>query len=76
MQKTTRQYKDTFFRTLFGINETFLELYNAVSGNHILANTNITLYPPNPILARFNDLAAYIGYQTHLSSTTANRRLN
>ena len=29
-QITSRQYKDTVFRTLFGDSKTFLELYNAV----------------------------------------------
>ena len=36
-QKTSRQYKDSLFRTLFGIDKNFLELYNAVADSHFPA---------------------------------------
>ena len=62
-QKTGRQYKDTVFRALFSDSARFLELYNAVTDGNIPADTAITPCPLNPLLARFNDLAALIGTQ-------------
>jgi len=61
--KTGSQYKDTVFRTLFGDSKHFLELYNAVADEHIPADTIVTPYPSNELLAKYNDLAACIGDQ-------------
>ena len=59
-QKTNRRHKDTFFRTLFGDSKNFLELYNAVANENLPDETEVTLYPSNELLAKFNDLAASI----------------
>jgi len=62
-QQTSRLYKDSLFRTLFGDSKSFLELYNAVADDHFPEDTEVTLCPPNSILARYNDLAFRIGPQ-------------
>jgi hypothetical protein len=51
------------FRTLFRDSKNFLELYNAVADEHFSADTVVTVYSSNEILARFNDVAAGIGDQ-------------
>ena len=61
--KTTKQYKDTVFRTLFGSSKNFLELYNAVTGETHPGDTDVTLFPANSLIAKFNDLAGLIGNQ-------------
>jgi len=61
--KLSRQYKDTLFRTLFGDNKNFLELYNAIANEHFPPDTIVKPYPSNELLAKFNDLAACIGDQ-------------
>ena len=63
VQKSSREYKDTLFRTLFGDKRRFLELYNAVSEENIPADTTVTICQSNSLLARFNDIAAFIGTQ-------------
>lgn len=78
--KTGRQYKDTLFRTLFGDSKRFLELYNAVADDNIAGDAIVTPCPTNPLLARFNDLAACIGPQLivffeHQSSASTNMPL-
>ena len=80
ISKTTMQYKDTLFRTLFSEENRFLELYNAVTGDHIPDGTAVTPFPSNSLLARFNDLAACIGSQLvvffeHQSSSSNNMPL-
>jgi len=62
-QKTTHKHKDTLFRTLFSNSKNFLELYNAVTNENLPADTEITPYPTNELLAKFNDLAAGVGDQ-------------
>ena len=62
-KKSSRQYKDTLFRTLFGDSKNFLELYNAVADEHYPDDTIVTPCPSNDLLAKFNDLAACIGNQ-------------
>ena len=62
-QKLTLQHKDTLFRTLFSDSKNFLELYNAVSDENLPDDTEVTPYPTNELLAKFNDLAAGIGNQ-------------
>jgi hypothetical protein len=62
-QKLTIQHKDTLFRTLFSDSKNFLELYNAVSDENLPDDTEVTPYPTNELLAKFNDLAAGIGNQ-------------
>ena len=62
-QKSSSQYKDTLFRTLFSDNKNFLELYNAVANEHLPASTVIRQCPSNDLLAKFNDIAACIDNQ-------------
>jgi predicted transposase/invertase (TIGR01784 family) len=61
--KITLGHKDTFFRTLFSDRKNFLELYNAVSNENLPDDTEVTPYPTNELLSKFNDLAAGIGNQ-------------
>jgi len=80
ISKTSRQYKDTLFRALFGDDRRFLELYNAVDDKHFPDDTIVTPCPSNSLLARFNDLAACIGSQLvvffeHQSSISKNMPL-
>ena len=63
MSKTSKQYKDTLFRTLFSDNDRFLELFNAVADSKYPDGTKVEPCPTNSLLARFNDLAACIGSQ-------------
>jgi hypothetical protein len=44
MNKTKKQYPDTLFRTLFGEEKTFLDLYNALSGSHF-AYAALAIHP-------------------------------
>ena len=79
-QKSERRYKDTLFRKLFGDTKNFLELYNAVADTYFPDDTVITPCPSNELLARFNDLAAFIGNQLivffeHQSSMSINMPL-
>jgi hypothetical protein len=62
-QGTSKQYKDTLFRTLFGDEENFLEMYNAVADDHIPKGTAVTPCQTSSLLSRFNDLAFRIGEQ-------------
>jgi len=78
--KTSRQYKDTVFRTLFCDDKRFLELYNAVADDNYPEDTSVTPCPSNSLLARFNDLAACIDSQLivffeHQSSLSKNMAL-
>jgi len=61
--KSNHKYKDTLFRTLFGDEKYFLELYNAVSDEHYPSDTPVIPCPANEMIARCNDLAACIGDQ-------------
>ena len=63
IQQTSRQYKDTVFRALFGDSKRFLELYNAVADEHFPEDTIVTPFEPNSLLARFKDIAALVGSQ-------------
>ena len=63
VQQTSRQFKDTVFRALFGDSKMFLELYNAIADEHFPDDTAVTPFPPNSLLARFNDLAGLVGTQ-------------
>ena len=63
IQQTSRQYKDTVFRALFGDSKRFLELYNAVADEYLPEDTIVTPFPPNALLARFKDIAAQVGSQ-------------
>jgi hypothetical protein len=79
-QKTSRQFKDTVFRALFGDSGRFLELYNAVADEQMPDGTAVTPCPSNTLLARFNDLAALVGPQLvvffeHQSSISKNMPL-
>ena len=42
IQKTSRQYKDTLFRSLFSDGQKFLELYNAVADESYPGDTDVT----------------------------------
>ena len=61
--KTNPKYKDTVFRTLFGDEKNFLELYNAVADEQYPIGTPVTPCPSNELLAKFNDVAACVGNQ-------------
>jgi len=61
--KSSKQYKDTLFRTLFGDSKNFLELYNAVSDDEYTDDTAVAMFPSNSLIAKFNDLAGRIGDQ-------------
>jgi len=60
-KRTSKQYKDTLFRTLFQDKKRFIELYNAIANENYPENTNIEPCPTNPIMAMYNDLAFLIG---------------
>ena len=62
-QKSNHKYKDTLFRTLFGNEKYFLELYNAVADEHYPSDTPVIPCPANEMIARCNDIAARIGDQ-------------
>jgi len=58
---TSKQYKDTLFRTLFQDKKRFIELYNAIANENYPENIEIEPCPTNPIMAMFNDLAFLVG---------------
>ena len=58
---TDREYKDTLFRTLFSEPKRFLDMYNAISGENLASDIEITLCPPSPLIKPHNDIAFQIG---------------
>ena len=64
MDKTTRLYKDKFFRALFNSdNKRLLELFNAVTDDDIPDDTDVKPFPSNSLFERYNDLAFSVGSQ-------------
>ena len=63
MDKIKKQYNDTLFRTLFGDESAFLDLYNALADDRFPEETIVTPCQTNSLLARYNDLAFCIGPQ-------------
>ena len=64
-QKSSREFKDTFFRTLFHEEQRALELCNAVEGTNFPSNTPIKFYTrgDTSITRRNNDLAYTVNEQ-------------
>ena len=64
-QLSTGKYRDTFFRKLFRDEKRILELGNAVMGTDYPDDAKVKLchIDPDSILARFNDIAAFIETQ-------------
>ena len=60
-QRTSRQYKDSLFRSLFKDKKRFLELYNAIADEGFAEGIDIMQCPTSPIMAMFNDIAFLLG---------------
>ncbi|MCL2164726.1 MAG: hypothetical protein FWH55_10145 [Oscillospiraceae bacterium] len=79
-KRTSKQYKDTLFRTLFQDKKRFIELYNAIAHENYPESAEIKPCPTNPIMAMFNDLAFLLGSKLivmceHQSTTNPNMPL-
>ena len=65
VQKSTKKYADTVFRTLFNNKKAAIELCNAILGTNYPENTEIKLctISPDSLLSRYNDVAICIRSQ-------------